>query len=296
MKKLITFIFVLSLTACTQYAPPSRRDSASIMESGPVVVAHLTERYYNKASNCGVASKPAFLCSGILIKSTKYSDQYHSWNPNPASSAVSFSYLRADSKSNRLAFDYNNGFIFRPLDFLQPGQIFPEVLCFFPYEAATDYRDQQGCGQSTEVGAPSRECQSQGIVNAQQWIAHFNATPGNPYFRQCGFNVRDALNEGATTAFNEGITAMNLLGTTAFNLYNEVRIAKWNQDIGQQLPLEAFFYLTETGKTTAQYNQRDFLQQTGLSAPIIFIRLPTAPTQEATFQFLPADQVIPIGG
>src|SRR5690606_26997973 len=128
-------------------------------ESGPVVAAHLRERYNNLATHCSVVTRPAFLCSGIILKGTQHSTQYHSWNPNPEAASISFSFLSADSKFNHIYIS-NSGFIFRPWAFLQPGQVFPKILCFFPIDGATAGRDQAGCGQYKPIGAATRPCQS----------------------------------------------------------------------------------------------------------------------------------------
>ena len=260
-------------------------------ESGPVTAQFLTERYNNRATMCrNNPSAPAFLCSGVILRATQHSTQFHFWNPNPSSTAVSFSYLRADAKFKKLVFGYNNGFILFPVFFSPPDKIDSEVLCFFPVDGGTDHRDQHGCGQSPSFPS-SRECQSQGINTAVQYIAHYNSYPAK-YGYLCGFNVRDSLNQGATAAFNEAIKAQGLGGSFAFNIQNEFRVAKWGQDLGKVLPIEALFYVNDAGKAGAQYDQRDFKTQTGIWIPIIRITLPQVPTADVNFQFFAADQAI----
>jgi hypothetical protein len=294
MKRII-FLVLLLISACVDHPIQPAAPSAitTLAESGPVVVAHLRERYNDLSTQCSVATRPAFLCSGIILRGTQYSTQYHSWNPNPAAASVSFSYLRADSKFNHI-YNSKSGFIFRPWAYLQPGQIFPKILCFFPIDGATSGRDQSGCGQYRPIGAATRECQSQGITTAPQWLNHYNSTPGDGYGRQCGFSVRDELDAAATSAFNEGLKAhTSVYGAI---MYNELVVEKWAQDIGSILPVEAFFYLSTADKFTAQHDQKDFYSETGLAVPIILITLPANNTGTATFQFIPADQAIPISG
>src|SRR5690606_33393241 len=130
MKRMIVLVFLL-ISACADQPSQSSAPSAvtTMTESGPVVASHLRERYNDLSTQCSVVTRPAFLCSGILLRGTRYSTQYHSWNPNPAAASVSFSYLRADSKFNHI-YNADSGFIFRPWAYLQPGQIFPKILCF----------------------------------------------------------------------------------------------------------------------------------------------------------------------
>ncbi|WP_256588788.1 hypothetical protein [Pseudomonas sp. HMWF021] len=259
--------------------------------TGPQIAAYLTEAYHNKLSMCrNNPSAPAFLCSGVMLRATQHSAQFHFWNPNPTSTGVSFSYLRADAKFSRLVFGYNNGFILYPYFFKPVGKIEPQILCFFPVDGGTTHREQEGCGQTPGI-ASSRPCQVQGITTAAQYITHYNQQP-NKYGQLCGFDVRDDLNQAATTAFNEAIKAQGLGGTFAFNTQNEFRLAKWGQNLGTTLPIEAVFYINDTGKAGAQYDQRDFKSQTGIWIPAIRITLPQTPTADVRFEFIAGDQAI----
>jgi len=291
MKKITALLMALVLSGCATYPPGDSPVGGTRVDSGPDTVRHLTARYHDKATMCSNSpSAPAFLCSGVLIRGTKYSTEYHVWNPNPAGNGVSFSYLRADAKYDNLAFDYNTGFIFYPIFHAPSSKFDPEILCFFPVDGAASYRPDQGCGQTPGI-IGSRECQAQGINTAAQYVAHFNASP-TKYQYLCGFNVRDELNAAATTAFNEGIKAEGLVGTFAFKTQNEIRMAMWAQNLGTTVPLEAFFYLNDAGKVGAQYNQQDFKTQTGIWVPMIKLTLPATPAADAVFQFIAADQAI----
>ncbi len=304
MSRLVFWLMALFLAGCASHeiaplkAPgsdehviESRVVGTAGAASGPVTAQYLTERYNNKINMCrNNPSAPAFLCSGVLLRATQHSTQFHFWNPNPSSTGVSFSYLRADAKFSKLAFGYNNGFIFYPLFFAPADKIDLEILCFFPVDGATNSREQQGCGQSAGI-ASSRECQVQGINTAAQYMVHYNGQP-NKYNYLCGFNVRDSLNQGATTAFNEAIKAQGMGGTFAFNVQNEFRLVKWGQNLGKVLPIEALFYVNDAGKSGAQYDQRDFKTQTGIWIPMIRITLPQVPTADVRFEFIATDQAI----
>ncbi|MBV4465559.1 hypothetical protein KVG95_19720 [Pseudomonas sp. SWRI79] len=304
MNRIVVLLIALVVAGCASHedapvnvsgfdgqAVESRAVNTVGAASGPVTAQYLTERYLNKANMCrNNPSAPAFLCSGVLLRATQHSTQFHFWNPNPAATGVSFSYLRADAKFSKLVFGYNNGFIFYPVFYAPVDKVDPEILCFFPVDGGTDNRGEQGCGE--RPGYPSsRECQSQGINTAAQYIAHYNSIPSK-YSLLCGFNVRDSLNQGATTAFNEAIKAQGMGGTFAFNTQNEFRLAKWAQNMGKTLPVEAVFYINDVGKAGAQYDQRDFKTQTGIWIPMIRITLPQTTTANVIFQFIPDDQAI----
>lgn len=303
MTRLIIVFFALLLSACTseealdRVQDPINASSANparvLTLSGPQTAQDLTERYNNETRDC-LPSTPgiAFECSGVLLRGTNHSTQYHAWNPNPSPSTtgLSFSYLRRDSKFQSM-YIYKNGFIFYSKRSTPADKINIDILCFFPRDGATNIREDQGCGRSPDVPT-SQECQALGINKAEQWVAHYKQY--GSYGDMCGLNVREVLGERAVTAFNEGLKAQRLIFEESFLDYNELRIAKWEQNIGNVLPIQAFFYFDDTGKAGAQYDQKDFLSQTGISLPIIFIRMPVTPLDQATFTFIAADQAIPL--
>lgn len=292
MKHTLIVSTLMVLASCA--SPPSAYRGA-VQGSGDEVERHLTSRYSDVSENCGAASKPAFLCTGLLIRGTSYNPGRHSWDNSPAnhtSGGVSFSFLRTDSKYAKLAYGYVNGYVFLPYDHAG-GKLHPEILCSFPIDAATSARGDKGCGASSGV-AGSGVCQSQGIYTAQQWYTHYRSTTGNQRTHQCGFDVKDVLNEQATTAFNTSIAAMALLGAESFATQNEVRIAVWPDGSGSTVPLEAFFYIdgSSSGRIDAQNDQRDLFTTHQLAIPVISVRLPSSTSQSATFKYIAGDQVI----
>ncbi len=295
MSKFRTVLLSLVLTACTSHTVTTITEVPTL-GLGETVERHLRERYDDTRINCGHASEPAFLCNGILLRGTDFSTTYHSWDNSlnsHRSGGVSFSYLRRDSKYNRLAYSYQNGYIFLPL-FYAGNKIDPEVLCAFPIDAATNTRADKGCGAYPGV-AGSQACQSQGITSSSAWYNHYKS--GNSsHVHQCGFDVRDALNAGATTAFDAMIKSMALISAESFTTQNELRLAVWPDGSGRVLPLEAFFYINSsaTGRTDARNDQVDFKNVTGLTVPVISIWLPKTPSEHATFHYLAADQAIPV--
>ncbi|WP_296178839.1 halovibrin HvnA [Pseudomonas sp. UBA1879] len=300
--KVTLFTFSLALISCSHVEPTSPIPPASQSRAvtpmaedlGQQVARHLTERYASNVANCGAASKPAFLCSGIMIRGTAAKPTYHVWNNSPASKAkggVSFGYLRKDADFRQLPLYYNNGFIFQSYSHV-PAKLHPEVLCSFPIDGYTDGRVAAGCGQHSTI-ASSRPCDVVGITTAAQWWAAY--TPGNRYQQQCGFDVRDVRNALAGPAFYASIQARAYMSPSVRLLNNEIIIKAWADNLGRTLPLEAFFYLNGTaGKADAQRNQRDLKATNGVLIPIISVRLASAAGQAATFYYIAADQTQPM--
>ncbi len=293
MKRTLIFFISILLMSC---ATPPITYRAAPQNSGDDAQRHLTSRYVDVRDNCGRDSKPAFLCSGVLIRGTSYKAGRHSWDNSPAnhtSGGVSFSYLRADSKYNKLAYGYVNGYVLLPYDYATSAMLHPEILCSFPIDAATTSRADKGCGASTGV-AGSGPCQTQGVYTAQQWYAHYQSTAGNQRTHQCGFNVTNALDEQATTAFVASINAMALLGAESFATQNELRIAVWPDGSGNTLPLEAFFYVNGSvqGLVDAQNDQKDLFTTNNIAIPVISIQLPATAAGSAAFSYSTGDQVV----
>jgi hypothetical protein len=293
MKKYHSIFFAVALAGCSMMQVPIAPSSATL-GLGETTEAHLTERYNDTRVNCGATTQPAFLCNGVLIRGTNFSTAYHSWDNSPdnhRTGGVSFSFLRRDSRFNKLAYYYDNGYIFLPV-FYADGKATPEILCAFPIDGATAFRANGGCGAVSGVPR-SAPCQSQGIYTPTAWLNHYRTGPRN---HQCGFDVRDALDTGATTAFDAMIKSMALLGSESFGAQNELRMAVWPDGSGNYLPMEAFFYINNSaaGRKDAQDDQRDFKNTTGRTVPVISLWLPQASTSEATFKYLVSDQVVPV--
>lgn len=316
MNKMVALLIALFIAGCTTHevAPVNIPDQGGravesaavgtmgggtgvLSVDGPVTAKEIQDSYNRADVYCNnKPSQPAFLCSGVLLRATENSTAFHAWNPNPNSLGVSFSYLRSDSNFSKLAYGYTNGFILYSIFGAPPDKIDLNVLCSYPIDADTVTRNYQRCGESSRWGAISRQCKDQGVTNAAQWLSHYNAGTGYVNSRQCSFNVRDEEDAAAGVAFDQSIKARTLLASQGFATQNEVVIAEWQQNIGNVLPIKAFFYTLEQGKAGAQYDQRDFLNVTGISRPIIQVSLPSTSTGKAVFRFIAADQVIPLGG
>lgn len=193
-------------------------------------------------------------------------------------------------KFKNLVFGQNNGFIFYPVLARPPGTLQIEILCAYPSDGATQLRDKPGCGAHPYAPDRSRRCQTIGVTTAQQWIANRQQNIWNI----CSFDVRDSMNDQAADSFYQTILAHNLgnLFAGVYD-YSELILATWPQNIPSQLPIEAFYYLPG-GLAGAQHDQKDYFVKTGGKViPIIKMTLPATPTEDATFAYLPGDQVKP---
>ncbi|WP_244130361.1 N-acyl homoserine lactonase [Burkholderia sp. BCC0044] len=299
LKSFITLTIMVAFLARISlvHAYSGESDSAALVGVGGNKVARqLTDNYNNLAPDCGSATNPAFRCSGVLLRGTVHSSQYHSWNPSPASVAsggVSFSYLRKDSKFSKLAYGYSNGLIFVPYKYnIKPNVIEPEILCSFPIDANTENRVDKGCGADNSFPTDSGPCQARGISTAEEWHSHYNSTSGNRHAHQCGFDVHHGAS--ATSAiFKTSIDAMTLIAEESIHEQNELRLATWEQDIPEKLPIMAFFYLGghANGLKGAQDDQVDYQQASKRIVPIIRITLPSSRSDEATFVYDKNDQM-----
>lgn len=138
----------LLLSACSsQVQPPTPIPAPSgsplTVVDGPATAEALTKRYSDIAQDCGSASRPAFLCNGVILRTTTYSPRYDAWNPSPTAvrlGAVSFSYLRQDSKFARMPWGGENGMVLYPIFASPPDKIDIAVLCSYPIDGWTDGR------------------------------------------------------------------------------------------------------------------------------------------------------------
>ncbi|MHC8345824.1 hypothetical protein [Pseudomonas sp. RT6P73] len=265
---------------------------------------NLTRRYNDKRANCGSATSPAFLCTGVMLRITKTSNNYDPWDHSDFSrttDAVSFSYLRIDSNFSSTPWGRGNGFIFFPVLATPADRSKFEIKCYYPLDGATFYRTaagQFGCRDSVityPFPEASKPCREQGIITAEQWLAHYQKPSGSvrPNAYSCSFMVTSDLNAEAVTAFNEGIRLRaELIPQKAFIEHNEFRIKAWPETDPSKLPIEAFFYIGG-GVDNAKIDQKKFFDRTGgLVSPIIRLTLPASYTGKSAFQYFPSDQAV----
>ncbi|UPG84388.1 hypothetical protein L2Y94_13665 [Luteibacter aegosomatis] len=283
-------LVVLSLLTGCATTPPGGR-VAPAETAGEMVARHLRERYDEEhVADCGSSTRPAFLCSGILLRSTEYSPAYHSWIPNPqtASWGVSFSWLREDSNFPE-NFPSANGFIVLPWFYAddQPGQYVQlNVRCIYPQDAWTGEPDR--C---------RRVCQDLGVTTAEQWLQRYTDDAD-----QCAFGVEQGRQNTADAWTQVG----KVRYARRIFRRNEVIVEAWPQDVGAKMPIEAFFYRDNCYDQQdcdaehdlpvrldhARADQRDFMNATGRWVPIIRWTPATSFSAKARFGYNPGDQAI----
>ncbi|QKJ34290.1 hypothetical protein [Pseudomonas sp. MPDS] len=282
---------------------------ATSVQSGEATAAALTRNYYDTAVNCGAATAPAFLCTGVVARTTN-AGNFDPWDHSEfsrTSGAVSFSYLRADAKFGGAPWGNNearHGYIFYPTLRVPQGKIRPSIICYFPYDGATIYRSKpgaHGCRDSiTQFVYPlSKPCNEQNIFTARAWLTHFRRVSyGNP--ASCAWMLNDALNEQAVANFNAGLQVRKLVeleaGGADFNFknHNELRIEAWPEKNPAALPIQAFFWITGSNDLeTSRIDQKKYHERTnGLFIPIVRVTLPPSPQGHFSFQYVSADQAI----
>ena len=268
--------------------------NAAENQTGIQTASYLNEAYNNTVTDC--YGGPAFLCSGVTFRGGQASENFHVWNPSPrsqASGGVSFSYIRSDAKFEKLAYGYTSGFILYPIYFSPKAKIDLDYLCAYPIDAATGNRNDKGCGSSSLVPNPevSIKCSEQGIHTAEQWKNHWDIN-GNP--GQCGFDISEATGSNTTERFYQSLRGTKLIDSINV-IQNELVLATWDQNIGDVLPIQAFFYTSNSsnGLKDAQFYQRDFYETEGIWVPVIKFTLPEKITDDAQFSYNVNDQVIP---
>lgn len=296
MKLSVVLLFIALICGCSSQTVLLQQSKSVNTLAGPEVAAAIRANYLDTRYDCGSASMPAFLCSGVLFRGTNESQAYHSWNPVPGRTGVSFSYLRKDANFDHMAVGTDNGFILYPILAAPAGKEHLYVLCSFPIDGYTSIRAQPGCGESSRYPGVSQRCQSQGISNAAQWKTHYDEGPSGVnqeliYGYVCAFDVSTQMNALGAESFYQSLQAMHLVPSTLKHRYNELVLQAWAQNIPTRLPIQAFFYTEATGLKGARHDQWDFFNNTGgLFVPIIHMELPAAVTGDATFTYSPADQ------
>jgi len=305
------WLFAISLAVlslCDAGSMPSP-DPQTMDDPGWKVQEHLQKRFDEKLYDCGRNEQgyqhPAFLCSGILMRSTNFSTKYHSWLPNPANAAwgVSFSWLRQDSNFSE-NYPSANGFIVYPWFYTPKGYEHLMLRCAYPQDAWTG-----GPDRCKTAGQPI--CQDQGVFSDGRWILKGFGEDEN----QCAFGVEDSRQTNTASAWMQMVEVRQ---EKQFFVRNEIVVAAWPQDVGARMPVEAFFYRdncfytdSDCGKgadpktklsradsivarrEAARNDQKDFLKVTGRWVPVVRWTPATSMAGRAIFDYRKEDQAVP---
>lgn len=312
MRRVMLCLLFFLISGCST-SPPTNEDAplgnittSGAMEPllatrGPQVVAELAARYRDTATTrCdGLDRRPAFLCSGILLRGTATAAGFDVWDPSPTAVRVggtSFSFVRSDYKMKRLAMGYTKGLIFYPVLKTPPSKLKIQVLCFFPVDGDSDHRSDKGCGGISGY-ASTVACASQDINTPEKWAENYRkyATANHNRVGVCSFDVRDSIDALAGLNFIKGMQAGRLVTPRAFDIPNDVKMATWETGAAKVLPIEAFFYVivgSSSGLAEVQKDQRRFKEVTGESIPIIKVTMPAKLDEKVTFAFQAQDQAV----
>ncbi|URX61128.1 hypothetical protein KR767_13655 [Luteibacter anthropi] len=272
-------------------------------ETGADVLRHIRTRYAGTETYCGTSTIPAFVCSGIIFRSTRFPTAgRYSWMPNPSSSTtvgVSSSFLRQDANMWN-PYPSSNGFIVYPKTYADKyGATNLYVRCGYPQDAWT--AEPEACTHHERPGSHTvtQLCHqySPAILTAQQWYNKGFSDDEN----QCAFGfVKGAGMTDTAAAFMAMLGARKLLGTVN---RNEIILDDYRSSDPKAFPLEAFFYqdtVAEPGYqdplTNAKEDQKIYWNLTHRWVPIILWTVNKTGAQ--TFDYRAADQAVkePGGG
>ena len=266
--------------------------------SGSDTVWQMKYYYSRTPQDCG-KERPLDQCSGLRMRGTDSMKSFEPWDPSPnsvASGGISMSFMRQDIKYEDLGLRKKNGFILKPNDFIADSEKKISTLCFFPMDAWTDYRNEQGCGNNRNTpNYIERTCQGGGITNADQWLKEYRKVR-NDHQKQCGFEIRDR--KDAAEAYWQGVLARQKIkdDRDAIATQTEIRVPTWKDDEDAELPIMAFIYTPNNrasgteGLREAKDDQQRYFAKTGKWVPVIRVDLPKSNTQEALFSYSDADQ------
>lgn len=299
--------------ASAQPAQEVATPAASLpQETGEDVLRHIRARYAGTETSCGTSNTPAFVCSGILFRATRFPTAgRYSWMPNPSSSTsigVSASFLRQDSNMWN-PYPSSNGFIMYPKTYADKyGATNLYVRCGYPQDAWT--AEPEGCTNHERAGRhfTTKLCHQYAppILTAQQWYAYGFRDDEN----QCAFGfVQGTGMTDTAAAFMAMIGARRLVlgevfpqrldgahaGVLATMNRNEVILDDYRNTDPKAFPIEAFFYqnaVVEPGYqdplTNAKEDQKIYKNLTGRWVPLI--RWNMKRTDAQTFDYIAADQ------
>lgn len=274
--------------------------SAPASDLGPATADLLAELYEYAPRDCGDDSRPAYMCSGVMLRATQPSTAYDFYTISPASLAnggVSVSYLRKDIKFASFYARRASGFVFDNLAFDKGSNRKPlKVLCAYPIDGASLRRTESGCGDYDLTPAVETFCTKMGVATAEQWLRLYQGEPRYRQGAQCAFDMRDS-NPLRAREFYQSIRAASLLpGVATFNgsdsQENELVVAPWKIDPAYSPPVIAAFYVGQPGLAGARLNQIQWYRATRLVLPAIALTMPASPRHDATFAYEAKDQAI----
>lgn len=282
--------------------------SSAADDLGPDTARLLTTMYQDTRRDCGDATRPAYLCSGVMLRATTPSTAYTFYSVSPRAreiGGVSASYLRRDAKYQYLAFGMTSGFVFDlASDAAGASPSGPQARCAFPTDGVTDARAGGGCGDYQRNDNVAKvvegDCARIGVVTAEQWMDRYFTRSGS--YRPesgmyCAFDVRSGM-PGAAEAFYQNLRADGMLAARGLKFNgsqfqeNELILEPWAIDVPRSPRVLAAFYVGGNGLAGARLNQVQWYQATKQVLPAIRLTLPANAQQDATFAYESGQQAI----
>lgn len=238
--------------------------------NAPQVAAELNRRYADTQAACAV-TRPAFYCSGVLVRALPPNRTNTFWTHDAIGTALgaeSLAYLRADVGTQTL--NQPSGVVFSSvLEAVAQGKSL-DVLCAYPLVSdITGQRDAYGCAPlaGALVNDDPSSCAAVNVSTASQWLTHF-AQVGGDRRRQCSFSTRVAAQ------FQASLVAHRQLPATATEP-TELRVRNWNANAPGSLPISAVVYDVNqpNGLLSAQRDQLDYFTATGQWLPLLRLSL-----------------------
>ncbi|MCE4059190.1 hypothetical protein LXM60_03090 [Pandoraea sputorum] len=248
---------------------------------GTDVAKIINSRYNDTRDKCAI-DKPAFFCSGLIVRPLDGATTANFWAPTAgeaASQSMTFTFLRRDIEINALA--YSAGFILSDtLTAAGQGKTM-NVRCAYPLDQTiTGNPGDHGCnlaGGDTGAADPN-SCDTEGVTDVAAWLTHF-AT----YGWQCSLSTTVAskfyMALQAHRAYADPKRAPSML------------IAPWLTDTPRSIPIQAIYFDISNGGQLAQAQryQMAYYQATREWLPIL--RMSFDDAKRASFGFASDDQL-----
>jgi len=262
--------------------------------TGEEVVRQLTDLYNNKALDCGSATRPAFLCSGLVISPTKPSTATAFYSVSPADQAkggVAVTYLRRDTKFIALPNGATTAFVFNPAFSNPTDHQDYNVLCAFPVAGSSQSRGGNGCGDSSQTTAVEKSCAQLGVTTPAQWLSAYRASGSRPA-AQCSFDMRVGA-PATAQALTNSLKAMRDLGSAeSMRTSSELIVSPWKIDPLRSPSVMALLSTNSSGLNGSRLSQVQWYRASGQLLPIVNMVLPQTVTQDASFSYDANQQAI----
>ncbi|SUA93228.1 Uncharacterised protein [Pandoraea pulmonicola] len=279
--KCATLLWLAALLASTW-------SSAACALTGADVAALLNRRYELTVNTCGV-DKPAWYCSGVLLRDIATDDKQF-WKLDTTEQAlqsVTFAYRRQDVAS--AAPNSRIGMVLSDLlSAVGAGKPYA-MRCAYPVAASLhDTDSDHGC-KLTGMTLPTHpdvdndsSCAALGVTDAAQWASRYLASaPG----QQCSFSAQ------APNPFNQTLQAHALANTEGLTPDAQLLAVAWDATQPGKIAIDALYYLVNDPDPPAlheaQARQQAYYEATGTWLPL----LRYAPGSPTPFGFDETDQL-----